>query len=108
MMESIFITWMFACAIGCAVHYVYERLNGLDHESASLIFNKILVASSLAILVGGLVAIAIAVILILMSELSGFFDIWSFFDYLGNLGVAVFVFSNIAVSAAYLGYKGTG
>ena len=106
MMEAIFVIWLFTCIIGSGVHYVYERLNGADHESASKVFNRLAVASGLVGLIGALISEAIALILILLDELLGIIDIWSFFDYIGDQGLGVFLFSNIAVSAAYLGYKG--
>ena len=105
-MESVFIIWAFTCVIGSSVHYLYERLNGMDHVTASKVFNRIAAASGLAGLIGGIITCVLCLLLIILDELLGLVDIWAFYDFLGSQGLGVFLFSNIAVSAAYLGYKG--
>lgn len=105
-MESVFVIWLLTCVIGSSVHYLYERLNGMDHIGATKVFNRVATASGLAGLVGGIITCVLCLLLILLDELLGVIDIWVFYDLLGKQGLGVFLFSNIAVSAAYLGYKG--
>jgi small-conductance mechanosensitive channel len=105
-MEAIFIIWMATTCVGASVHYIYERFNGSDHEVAAKTFNRIVVAASLGGMIGGIItALIFLVLLMVVSGLN--FDIDTFISFIGFNGWTVLFFSNVAVSAAYLGHKGS-
>ena len=101
-MEAVFMIWMFTCFIGSSIFYIFEKLNGTSSERAGEVWNIVVKSSAMGGLIGGVMTLAIYLLLSIIEVTIGIVTVQGIIDYVGKTGLVVFFFSNVSVASAYL------